>query len=250
MHFVELANVSLSYGAVRVLSDISLSIDAGTSLAVLGANGSGKTTLLRGISGVIVTRHGSIQLEGREISHLGAHEIVRHGISHVPEGKHLFKPLTVRENIEIGALPLHRLGRSAEADGCRDLIYDLFPILKARGGQIASTLSGGEQQMLAIARALMSRPKMLLLDEPSVGLAPKINEILFAALKSLKALGIVVVVAEQVVRLACDLADKAVVMHLGRVAMTGASADVRDSAELKRLYLGGKKDPLPGLRKG
>jgi branched-chain amino acid transport system ATP-binding protein len=239
LRFVELTNVSLSYGAVRVLNDINLSIDAGTSLAVLGANGAGKTTLLRGISGVMVRRHGSIQFEGREISGLGAHDIVRQGISHVPEGKHLFKPLTVRENIEVGSLPLHQSGRSAEADGCRDLVYELFPILKARAGQIASTLSGGEQQMLAIARALMSRPKMLLLDEPSVGLAPKINDILFAALKSLKALGIVVVVAEQVVRIACDLADKAVVMHLGRVAMAGPSADVRDSPELKRLYLGG-----------
>jgi branched-chain amino acid transport system ATP-binding protein len=236
---IVLSNVSLSYGVVRVLSDISLSINAGTSLAVLGANGAGKTTLLRGISGIMVRRRGSIQFEGREISGLGAHDIVRHGISHVPEGKHLFKPLTVRENIEIGSLPLHQSGRSAEADGCRDLVYELFPILKARGGQIASTLSGGEQQMLAIARALMSRPKMLLLDEPSVGLAPKINDALFAALKSLKALGIVVVVAEQVVRLACDLADEAVVMHLGRVAMTGPSTDVRDSPELKRLYLGG-----------
>jgi branched-chain amino acid transport system ATP-binding protein len=231
--------VSLSYGVVRVLSDISLSINAGTSLAVLGSNGAGKTTLLRGISGVMVRRNGSIQFEGREISGLGAHDIVRHGISHVPEGKHLFKPLTVRENIEIGSLPLHQSGRAAEADGCRDLVYELFPILKARGGQIAGTLSGGEQQMLAIARALMSRPKMLLLDEPSVGLAPKVNDALFAALKSLKALGIVVVVAEQVVRLACDLADEAVVMHLGRVAMTGPSADVRDSPQLKRLYLGG-----------
>jgi branched-chain amino acid transport system ATP-binding protein len=231
--------VSLSYGVVRVLSDISLSINAGTSLAVLGSNGAGKTTLLRGISGVMVRRNGSIQFEGREISGLGAHDIVRHGISHVPEGKHLFKPLTVRENIEIGSLPLHQSGRPAEADGCRDLVYELFPILKARGGQIAGTLSGGEQQMLAIARALMSRPKMLLLDEPSVGLAPKVNDALFAALKSLKALGIVVVVAEQVVRLACDLADEAVVMHLGRVAMTGPSADVRDSPQLKRLYLGG-----------
>jgi branched-chain amino acid transport system ATP-binding protein len=239
LHFVELTNVSLSYGAVRVLDDINLSIDAGTSLAVLGANGAGKTTLLRGISGVMVRRHGSIQFEGREISGLGAHDIVRQGISHVPEGKHLFKPLTVRENIEIGSLPLHQSGRSVEVDGCRNLVYELFPILKARAGQVASTLSGGEQQMLAIARALMSRPKMLLLDEPSVGLAPKINDVLFAALKSLKALGIVVVVAEQVVRLACDLADEAVVMHLGRIAMMGPSADVRDSPELKRLYLGG-----------
>ncbi len=237
--FFKLTNVSLSYGTVRVLDDINFSIGAGTSLAVLGANGAGKTTLLRGISGLMVRRLGSIEFEGREISNLEPDDIVRRGISHVPEGKHLFKPLTVSENIEIGALPLHQAGKDAEAIACRDMVYELFPVLKVRTAQVASTLSGGEQQMLAIARALMSRPKVLLLDEPSVGLAPKVNEALFAALKRLKSLGITIIVAEQVVRLACDLAEEAVVMHLGRIAMTGKSADVRDNPELKRLYLGG-----------
>jgi branched-chain amino acid transport system ATP-binding protein len=236
---LELANVSLFYGAVGVLKDISLTVEPGTSLAILGANGAGKTTLLRGISGLMVRRDGSIRFEGREISALGAHEIVRRGIGHVPEGKHLFNPLTVRENIELGALPLHLSGRSGEAPACRDLVYDLFPILKARREQIAGTLSGGEQQMLAVARALMSAPKVLLLDEPSVGLAPKIVDTLFAALGRLKALGIVVVVAEQLVRQACELADRALVMHLGRVALQGPAAEIRDSPELKRLYLGG-----------
>ncbi len=239
MPLFQLASVSLSYGAVRVIDDVSLSIEAGTSLAVLGANGAGKTTLLRGISGVMARRRGSIRFEGREISTLGPHEIVRRGISHVPEGKHLFQPLTVQENIEIGSLPLHQSGRAAEAKACREMVYDLFPILKARAGQTARTLSGGEQQMLAIARALMSRPKVLLLDEPSVGLAPKVNDTLFATLKRLKALGIAIIVAEQVVRLACDLAEEAIVMHLGRIAMRGPSAAVRDSPDLKRLYLGG-----------
>jgi branched-chain amino acid transport system ATP-binding protein len=235
----ELTDVSLSYGTVRILSGVDMSIGAGTSVAVLGANGAGKTTLLRGISGIMVRRQGSIRFEGQEISGLGAHEIVGRGISHVPEGKHLFGPLTVQENIEMGGLPLHQSGRSAEAGDCRDMVYDLFPVLKARRGQAAGTLSGGEQQMLAIARALMSRPKMLLLDEPSVGLAPKINELLFAALKRLKALGIVIVVAEQVIALACDLAGEAVVMHLGKIALRGPAAEIRDNPELKRLYLGG-----------
>ena len=236
---LELAHVSLSYGAVGVLQDISLTVEPGTSLAVLGANGAGKTTLLRGISGLMVRRKGSIRFEGREMSALGAHQIVRYGIGHVPEGKHLFNPLTVRENIELGALPLHLSSRSSAAAACRDLVYDLFPILNARGAQIASTLSGGEQQMLAIARALMSAPKVLLLDEPSVGLAPKIVDALFAALGRLKALGIMVIVAEQLVRQACELADRALVMHLGRVALQGTAAEIRDSPELKRLYLGG-----------
>jgi branched-chain amino acid transport system ATP-binding protein len=236
---LKLTNVSLSYGAVGVLKDISLTIEPGTSLAILGANGAGKTTLLRGISGLMVRRDGSIRFEGREISTLGAHEIVRRGIAHVPEGKHLFGPLSVRENIELGALPLHLSGRSGDTPACRDLVHDLFPILKARGEQTASTLSGGEQQMLAVARALMSAPKVLLLDEPSVGLAPKVVDSLFAVLRRLKALGIAVVVAEQLVRQACELADRALVMHLGRVALQGPAAEVRDSPELKRLYLGG-----------
>lgn len=235
----ELTDVSLSYGPVSVLNDINLSFRAGRSLAVLGANGAGKTTLLRGISGIIVRRRGSIRFKEREISELGAHDIVRLGISHVPEGKRLFKPLTVRDNIEMGSLPLHQSGRSSEMTACMDMVHELFPTLKARAAQVASTLSGGEQQMLAIARALMSRPKMLLLDEPSVGLAPKVNDTLFAALKSLKALGIVVVVAEQVVRLACDVADEAVVIHLGRIAMKGPAAEICDNPQLKRLYLGG-----------
>jgi branched-chain amino acid transport system ATP-binding protein len=237
--FLELAKVSLAYGAVGVLKDISLTIELGSSLAILGANGAGKTTLLRGISGLMVKRDGSIRFEGREISMLGAHEIVRRGIGHVPEGKHLFNPLTVRENIELGALPLHLSGRSGDAPACRDLVYDLFPILKARAEQIAGTLSGGEQQMLAVARALMSAPKVLLLDEPSVGLAPKIVDALFAALRRLKGLGIAIIVAEQLVRQACELADKALVMHLGRVVLQGPAAEIRDSPELRRLYLGG-----------
>jgi branched-chain amino acid transport system ATP-binding protein len=131
---LELTNVSLSYGSVHVVRDLDLVIDGNASLAILGANGAGKTTLLRGISGIMVRRHGSIRLGGREISGFAAHDIVRLGISQVPEGKHLFGPLTVQENIEIGALPLYQSARSAEAQRCRDMVYDLFPILKSRGG--------------------------------------------------------------------------------------------------------------------
>jgi branched-chain amino acid transport system ATP-binding protein len=235
---LSLKGVTASYRQVCVLRDISLTLQPGKTLAVLGANGAGKTTLLRAISGLIVRREGSINFGGMPIDALGPHEIVRHGISHVPEGKHLFKPLSVAENLEIGAFPLHQLGRSQEADSARSLVYELFPILEKRRTQISGTLSGGEQQMLAIGRALMSRPKLLLLDEPSVGLAPRVNEQLFAALAKLKALGLAIIVAEQLVKLACDLADEAVVMHLGRVAMSGSAASIKDDPELKRLYLG------------
>jgi branched-chain amino acid transport system ATP-binding protein len=236
--FLTLSGVSAAYRRVDVLRSIDLSLGRGDSLAVLGANGAGKTTLLRAISGIMVRRSGSIMFESVELATLGPHEIVARGISHVPEGKHLFLPLTVAENIEIGALPLHRAGRSGEAVEATQLVHDLFPILRERASQTAGTLSGGEQQMLAIARALMSRPKLLLLDEPSVGLAPRVNEALFAALARLKQLGVAIIVAEQVVRLACELADRAVVLHLGKLAMAGPAQEMRRDPELKRLYLG------------
>jgi branched-chain amino acid transport system ATP-binding protein len=236
---LKLTNVRASYGRVETLHDVSFELAPGQSLAVLGANGAGKTTLLRAISGLMVERRGSIQFDGDEVSRLPPHDIVTLGLSHVPEGKHLFGPLTVAENIEIGALTLHRTGRQNESGEARELIYRLFPILRERLTQIASTLSGGEQQMLAIARALMSRPRVLLLDEPSVGLAPKVNDTLFQAFAQLKKLNVVVVVAEQVVKLACDLADYALVLHLGRVAMHGPPQTIRNDPELKRLYLGG-----------
>jgi branched-chain amino acid transport system ATP-binding protein len=236
---LRLDGVSAWYRQVRTLYDIDLALAPGASLAVLGANGAGKTTLLRAISGVMVRREGSIAFGGAELTRLGAHEIVRSGISHVPEGKHLFAPLTVAENLEIGALPLQQTGRAAEAEPARHLVHSLFPVLAKRAGQAAGTLSGGEQQMLAIGRALMSRPKVLLLDEPTVGLAPKVNETLFTALGRLKELGVAIVVAEQAVGLACGLADDAVVLHLGRIAMRGRAGDVRNDPELKRLYLGG-----------
>ena len=234
-----LRGVCASYRQIRVLRDVDLAVRPGASLAVLGANGAGKTTLLRTITGIIVRREGSLMFGEADLGVLPAHQIVRHGISHVPESKHLFRPLTVAQNLEIGALPLHQTRRGTEAESARALVFDLFPILRQRLQQISGTLSGGEQQMLAIGRALMSRPKLLLLDEPSVGLAPRVNEQLFAALARLKQLGVAIIVAEQLVKLACDVADEAVVMHMGRVAMAGNAAEVKHDPELKRLYLGG-----------
>ena len=239
---LSLRDVSASYRQVRVLKNISFDLEPGTSLAVLGANGAGKTTLLRTITGIMVRRAGSLAFGSAQLGSLGAHEIVLRGISHVPEGKHLFRPLTVAQNLEIGTLPLQRLGRKGEATAARELVFDLFPILAKRAAQISGTLSGGEQQMLAIGRALMSRPKILLLDEPSVGLAPKVNEQLFAALARLRTFGVSVVVAEQLVKLACDLADNAIVMHLGQIAMHGKASDIKGNPELKRLYLGGRAE--------
>jgi branched-chain amino acid transport system ATP-binding protein len=235
---LSLSNVSASYGRVQTLFDVDLELSSGKSLGILGANGAGKTTLLRALSGVMVKRAGTIRFAGRDISTLAPHEIVALGLGHVPEGKRLFGPLTVAENLDIGSLPLQKLGRGKEAGEARELVERLFPVLRERTGQAANTLSGGEQQMLAIGRALMARPKLLVLDEPSVGLAPKVNEALFRSLAQLKEHGVTIIVAEQLVRLACDLADDVIVLHLGRVALRGASRDVRDNPELKRLYLG------------
>jgi branched-chain amino acid transport system ATP-binding protein len=231
--------LSAAYGPVRVLHDVSFTLAEGESLSVLGANGAGKTTLLRAISGLMVRREGSVVFAGREIAASRPDEIVRLGVSQVPEGRRLFFPLTVLENLEAGALPLRANGRAGEVNDALAMVFELFPRLAERRTQISGTLSGGEQQMLAIARALMSRPRVLLLDEPSVGLAPKVIESLFAVLHTLKGGGLTILLAEQHVPLALDLADRAVILGLGRVALAGAPAERRESAEIRRIYLGG-----------
>ncbi|MBM3491598.1 MAG: ABC transporter ATP-binding protein [Alphaproteobacteria bacterium] len=231
--------LAAAYGPVHVLHDVSFELAPGESLAVLGANGAGKTTLLRAICGLMVRRQGSVAFAGQEIARRRPDEIVRLGISQVPEGRRLFFPLTVLENLEAGALPLRSGGRAAEVKEALGLVFELFPRLAERRAQIAGTLSGGEQQMLAIARALMGRPRMLLLDEPSVGLAPKVIEALFGVLHTLKGTGLTILLAEQHVPLALDLADRAIILGLGRVAMSGRPDELRDSAEIHRIYLGG-----------
>jgi branched-chain amino acid transport system ATP-binding protein len=236
---LDVANLSAAYGQVRILQDISFTLAEGESLSVLGANGAGKSTLLRAISGLMVRRQGSIRMAGEEISALRADEIVHRGISQVPEGRRLFFPLTVLENLEAGALALRNTGRAAEVKDALAAVFDLFPRLAERRAQISGTLSGGEQQMLAIARALMSRPRILLLDEPSVGLAPKVIEALFGVLHTLKGTGLTIVLAEQHVPMALDLADRAIVLRLGQIALSGAPAALRDSEDIRRIYLGG-----------
>jgi branched-chain amino acid transport system ATP-binding protein len=231
--------LSAAYGPVRILHDVSFTLAEGESISVLGANGAGKTTLLRAISGLMVRREGSVSFAGREIAALRPDEIVRLGISQVPEGRRLFFPLTVQENLESGALPLRNGGRGAEVADAMAMVLELFPRLAERRDQISGTLSGGEQQMLAIGRALMSRPRLLLLDEPSVGLAPKVIESLFGVLHALKGTGLTILLAEQHVPLALELADRAIILGLGRVALSGLPAELRDSEEIRRIYLGG-----------
>ena len=230
--------VAAQYGRVRALAEIDFTLRSGESLAVLGANGAGKTTLLRAISGLLTRRAGRILFEGEDISREPSHRIVRLGISHVAEGRHLFPSLTVIENLEMGGLVPCTSGRAGEVAETLDLVFSLFPRLAERRQQLAKTLSGGEQQMLAIGRALMAKPRLVLLDEPSVGLAPKVVADLLHALRALKTMGLAVMLAEQNVPLALNLADRAIVLRLGRIALTGEAKDLRDSDEIRKIYLG------------
>lgn len=236
---LSLRNVEAAYGGVAVLHNVSWNLGAGTCLALLGANGSGKTTLLRSIAGALVRRRGSISFAGKDITQLAAHQIARLGLALVPEGRHLFSSLTVEENLKAGSFILRKQSRYGEQAAAEKFAYSLFPRLAERRQQQADTLSGGEQQMLAVARALMGRPRLLLLDEPTVGLAPKVVDEMFAAFSRLKREGLTIVVAEQHVPPALELADRALVLRLGSIAVDAPSALVKNSDELKRLYLGG-----------
>lgn len=236
---LDVNGMSAYYRAVCALEAINFALGVGESVAILGANGSGKTSLFRALSGIIVQRFGRIVFDSIEIGRLHSHHIVRLGISHVPQGKHLFPELSVLENIEIGALTLHTRGRSKEVGEARDLVFKLFPRLEERKNQQAGTLSGGEQQMVAIGRAIMARPKLLLLDEPSLGLGPIIIEALFNVFRSLKQLGLSILLAEQNVPLSLGFADRAIVLKLGRIALSGSSAELQNNPDVRRVYLGG-----------
>lgn len=231
-------NVSVSYGPVRVLDQISLTVRVGECLAVLGANGAGKTTLLRAVSGLMVERAGEMVFDNVVITRAASHRIVRLGIAQVAEGRHLFPSLTVEENLEMGGFVPCTTGRSAEAMDTFGLVLRLFPRLGERRHQLARTLSGGEQQMLAIGRALMTRPKLMLLDEPSVGLAPQVVTDLLHALRALKNIGLTVMLAEQNVPLALGLADRVVALRLGRIALEGDTNEIAQGDQLRNVYLG------------
>ena len=225
------------YGRLQALSGVGFQVTKGESLAVLGANGAGKTTLLRALSGILVRRIGRVELAGREIQTVPAHQIVALGIAHVPEGRHLFPSLSVAKNLAAGTFPLRR-NSSGEIGAGLDFVYGLFPQLAERRDQPARTLSGGEQQMLAIGRALMSRPKLLLLDEPTVGLAPKVVEDLFQVLGTLKRQGLTIILAEQNLPLALNLADNGIVLRLGSVVLRNAAASLRHDPRVRDAYLG------------
>src|SRR2546428_1589835 len=228
--------LAVFYGGIQALKGVSLHLETGELLAIIGANGAGKTTLLRTLSGVLKARSGSIRFEGKELTRLSPFDIVALGIAHSPEGRQLFGGLTVLENLKLGAV--QRTDRAAiEQDLART--FELFPVLKERRLQRAGTLSGGEQQMLAIGRALMARPRLLLLDEPSLGLAPLLVERIFEVIARLKAERVTLLLVEQNARMALEVADRAYVMETGRIKLSGPAAELAANPEVERAYLGG-----------
>jgi branched-chain amino acid transport system ATP-binding protein len=232
-------NISVNYGAVSALRGVSLHVDPGEVVALLGANGAGKSTTLRTISGLIRPRGGAVSFLGRRIDGLPSARIVRLGIAHSPEGRRLFGSLTVAENLRLGAAA--RADRGG-MDEDRERIYELFPRLAERSRQQAATLSGGEQQMVALGRALMARPKLLLLDEPSLGIAPILVHQIFASLAELKQTGVTMLLVEQNMTVALDLADRAYVLRTGEVSLEGPAADLKDNyEEVAAAYLGARR---------
>ena len=235
MPLLEVRNVDAAYGPIRALDGVSLDVDEGELVAIIGANGAGKTTLLMAISGIVPARAGEIRFAGRSLRGLPPHAIVRLGIGHAPEGRRIFQRLTVRENLELGGFTQADRGllRRDIEEAC-----GLFPVLGDRLGQLGGTLSGGEQQMLAIARALVGRPRLLLLDEPSLGLAPLVVAKVFEVIAALSARGIGVVLVEQNARAALRLAARGYVLETGRVTLTGTGAELASDRRVRDAYLG------------
>jgi branched-chain amino acid transport system ATP-binding protein len=232
---LDLRNVTAGYGQFTALWDVSLTVVQGEAVAVVGPNGAGKTTLLRVISGVIVPVRGELLFEGRPLTGRPAHEIVAHGIAHVPEGRRLFPGLTVADNLKMGAfLPAAR----REYRGSLERVYTLFPALAERQGQRAGSLSGGEQQMLAIGRALMSRPRLILFDEPSMGLAPVMVLRLFDLIRRIRGEGYTILVVEQNVRQVLKLVDRAYLLEVGRIRMEGRADALSEQEFVRKAYVG------------
>ena len=232
---LSLAAVSAGYGSFRALFDVSLDVPQGEAVGVIGPNGAGKTTLLRVISGLVPLASGAMKLEGRSVGGLPAHRMVGQGIAHVPENRRLFPRLTVEDNLRIGAFIPKARQRYAEQ---LDRVYGLFPRLKERRHQLAGTLSGGEQQMCAIGRALMSGPKLLLMDEPSAGLAPLIVQQVFELVHRIRADGLTVLIVEQNVQQVLDVVDRAYLLEVGCIKLAGTSAALKGNDFIRKSYMG------------
>lgn len=233
---LKVEKLNVHYGVIHALKDVSMEVKEGEIVSLIGANGAGKTTLLQTISGLLKKTSGEVLFLGKSMNKVSAKNIVKEGITQVPEGRHIFPGMSVYENLLMGAY-LHKDKDGIKAD-LQD-IYQRFPILEKRSSQDASTLSGGEQQMLAMGRALMARPKILLLDEPSMGLAPILVKEIFNIIKDINEKGTTVLLVEQNAKMALSIADRAYVMETGNIVMSGTGAELVNSPEIQKAYLGG-----------
>jgi branched-chain amino acid transport system ATP-binding protein len=235
---LRLRNVEAGYGRLKVLRKVTMHVGAGEIVTIIGANGAGKSTLLRTVSGLLRARSGEILFDTRDIGRLAPERIVFLGCSLVPEGRQLFAPMTVRENILLGAFPQFHRKRGEAVRDDMERVYGIFPLLRERESQLAGTLSGGEQQMLAIARALMARPRLIMMDEPSMGLAPLVMNDIFSVVRRLREEGNTVLLVEQNAKAALGIADRGYVLETGRIIMEGTAENLLSNRDVQRAYLG------------
>ena len=228
-------NINVYYGAIHAIKGISFEVNEGEIVTLIGANGAGKSTTLQTVSGLLRSRTGSIEFNGENISHVPAHKLVYKGLAQVPEGRRIFLQMSVEENLEMGAFTQKNAGIDADLES----VYEQFPRLHERKKQIAGTLSGGEQQMLAMGRALMSHPKLLMLDEPSMGLAPILVEQIFDIIRQLHKNGTTILLVEQNAQMALSVADRAYVLETGKITLSGTGKELAESDEVRKAYLGG-----------
>ena len=231
---LKVEDMHVYYGAIHAIKGVSFEVGEGEIVALIGANGAGKSTILKTVSGLMHPRSGNISFCGENIAHMEAYKLLRHGLAHVPEGRRIFLQMTVQENLEMGAYINKEVSQKD-----LDMVFDYFPRLKERRKQIAGTLSGGEQQMLAMSRALMSHPKLMMLDEPSMGLAPILIDQIFDIIKELHKAGTTILLVEQNARKALQIADRAYVLETGAITLSGTGAELASSDEVRKAYLGG-----------
>ena len=232
---LEVKNLSVSYGAIEAVKDISFTVNAGEIVSLIGANGAGKTTTLHPITGLVPAKSGSVMYNGVDLLKTHNNKIVTLGMAHIPEGRHVFTRMSVEENLEMGAFSLKD---QSDLKKDLDMVYGLFPRLKERRNQKAGTLSGGEQQMLAMGRALMSHPKTILMDEPSMGLSPKLVKEIFSIIRKLHEQGITILLVEQNAKMALSIADRAYVLETGRITMEGDAKELLNNEQVRKAYLG------------
>lgn len=227
-------DLNVYYGKIHAIKNVSFEVNSGEIVSLIGANGAGKTTTLHTVSGLLRSTTGSIEFDGKDISHIEPHKLIKLGIAHVPEGRHVFLQMSVLENLEMGAYSMKKVSKEDI-----EWVYELFPRLKERKNQIAGTLSGGEQQMLAMGRAIMCHPKLLMLDEPSMGLSPILVDQIFSIIKDLHKIGTTILLVEQNAGKALKISDRAYVLESGRIVISGSGKELAESLDIKKAYLGG-----------